>query len=270
MWIIPLVLSLFITAKAQAQELVIAQTPAPRLEWSYQTAPSSCTTPTPSAIVQTRANQTSTTYTVVATVPIPTPPPALATFPLPATPNNLYYSVRNACGTTNEVQYVAVVTPSPSPTLDQRVTTVETGLAALRLAVQDISAANMNQDTLLIETIRRIEALEAMDASVLSALSQAGDRISSTESLLATQDADIDRLGTWNSEQNTTIGSLQTTLNALLSRVAVLEAGQQPPAPSSNLSTVNVGIDQVDLVGLNCASLRVTGSGLRRTVTCIH
>lgn len=265
------VLALMLVAQtANAQELLIAQTPTPRLEWSYQPAPSSCTTPTPSAIVQTRANQTSTSYTVVATVPIPTPPPAVASYPLPATANNLYYSVRNACGTSNEIQYVAAVPPPTDPALEQRVTTLETRSATMQLTLTDLQSRINALGQMVVDRMNDITALESTDASILSALSQASDRISSIDSLLAAQDADIDRLGTWNSEQNTAIGSLQTALNALLSRVAVLEAGQQPPAPSANISATILSPDQVEIVGLNCASLRTSGSGLRRTVTCVH
>lgn len=122
---------LFFPTLAQAQSLMLAQTTPPRLEWSYQAAPSSCTVPTPSAMVRTRPSTTSTTYTTVATIAVSNPPPALATYALPLTANNLYYTVRTACGTSNEIQYVAV-TPPTDPTLDQRVTTLEGHVAILR------------------------------------------------------------------------------------------------------------------------------------------
>lgn len=150
---------------AQAQELLLTQSIPPRLEWSYQAAPSSCTVPTPSAMVQTRTSQTGTPSTV-ATLPISNPPPSIVTYALPATANNLYYTVRTACGTSNQVQYVAATPPPTSPTLDQRVTTVETSLAALRLADQSLSSANVAQDT----AISSIQAALAAAQSAMQAL----------------------------------------------------------------------------------------------------
>lgn len=139
---------------AHAQELLLAQTSPPRLEWSYQLN-AGCTVPTPTVDIQT--SQTfGGTYTRVVQLPI-----TATTYTLPMTANNLFYKVSNPCGDSNVVQYTAASVPSSGPTIEQRLTTLETSLAALRLAVQDISAANMNQDTFLIEAVRRIEALEA-------------------------------------------------------------------------------------------------------------
>ncbi len=69
-----------------------------------------------------------------------------------------HYRVRNTAGPSNTAQYAMDVY---SDTVTNRLAAVESSLAALRLTLQDVSAANMHQDTLLIEAVRRIEALEA-------------------------------------------------------------------------------------------------------------
>lgn len=139
---------------AQAQSLLLAQTSPPRLEWSYQLN-AGCTVPTPTVDIQTSQTFVGT-YTRVVQLPI-----TATTYTLPTVANNLYYRVSNPCGNSNIVQYTAASVLPTSPTIEQRLTTLETSVAALRLAVQDISAANMNQDTFLLEAVRRIEALEA-------------------------------------------------------------------------------------------------------------
>ena len=126
-------LALLLTAPlAHAQELLLAQSMPPRLELTLEAATASCTVATPSATVRTRQSQTSTIYTAVGTIPVPTQLPAQATFLLPATANNLFYTVQTACGTSNEVQYVAVTPPPTGPMLDERVTTLEGYVAMLR------------------------------------------------------------------------------------------------------------------------------------------
>lgn len=145
---------LLLAPLAHAQELVIAQTTAPRLEWSYQPAPG-CAMVTPTIDVQSSETFVGT-YTRVARLLI-----SATTYTLPTVANNRYYRVATDCGNSNIVQYTAASVPPTGPTIEQRLTTLETSVAALRLAVQDISAANMNQDTFLIEAVRRIEALEA-------------------------------------------------------------------------------------------------------------
>lgn len=116
---------------AHAQSLLFAQTTPPRLEWSYQPAASSCTAPTPAVDVQSSATFGGT-YTRVAQLPI-----TATTYALPTTANNLFYLVSTPCGNSNVVQYVAVT--STGPTIDERVTTIETSVAALRLADQALA-----------------------------------------------------------------------------------------------------------------------------------
>jgi hypothetical protein len=60
-------------------------------------------------------------------------------------------------------------------------------------------------------------------------------------------------------------------LAALDARVDVLETPVVfPPPPAANISAVQNGVDRIDITGLNCLSLRTTGTGLRRTVECVH
>lgn len=108
-----------------AQELLIAQTTPPRLEWSYQPAPG-CTVPTPTVDVQ--SGQTFVgTYTRVAQLPQGT-----TSYTLPTPADNRYYQIVNACGASNIVQYVQATPPPTSPTIEQRVTTLEGYVAILR------------------------------------------------------------------------------------------------------------------------------------------
>lgn len=190
---------------AQAQELLIAQAPTPRLEWSYQLTPS-CPLPTPTADILS-SSTFGGTYTRVAQLPI-----TATTYTLPAA-NNLYYRVATACGNSNVVQHVAATPPPTGPTLDQRVTTVETGMAALRLVDQSLIGVNAAQDA--------------------------------------------------------SIASMQLAVQNAMDRIVALEA-VPPPSTSANVSAAIISADQVEIVGLNCASLRTSGSGLRRTVTCVH
>ncbi len=142
-----------LAVSAYAQELLLAQTTPPRLEWSYQTAPG-CSVPAPTVDVQ--ASQTfGGTYTRVAQLPIPT-----TTYTLPTTANNLYYRISNPCGDSNVVQYVATVTPPTGPTLEERLTTLETSVVALRLADQSLSSANVAQDAALAALAGRVAVLE--------------------------------------------------------------------------------------------------------------
>lgn len=108
-----------------AQELLIAQTAPPRLEWSYQPAPG-CTLAT--TTIEVRSSQ-SFVGPYIRTVQLPI---EATTYALPAVANNLYYLVATACGNSNIVQYVAVTPPPTGPTLDQRVTTLEGYVAILR------------------------------------------------------------------------------------------------------------------------------------------
>lgn len=157
--ILVLLAALLFPALAHAQELLLAQTTPPRLEWSYQAA-SGCTVPTPTVDVQT--SQTfGGTYTRVVQLPI-----TATTYTLPTVANNLYYRVSNPCGNSNIVQYVASTPPPTGPTIEQRVTTVETSLAALRLEDQSLSSANVAQDT----AISSIQAALAAAQSAMQAL----------------------------------------------------------------------------------------------------
>lgn len=122
---------LLLAPLAHAQELLLAQSTPPRLEWSYQTAPG-CTIATPTVDVQS-SSSFGGTYARVVQLPI-----TATTYLLPTTANNLYYRISNPCGNSNVVQYVA--TALTGPTIDQRVTTLETSAAALRLADQALAA----------------------------------------------------------------------------------------------------------------------------------
>ena len=124
---------LFFPVLAQAQELLLAQTTPPRLEWSYQAA-SGCTIPTPTVDVQT-SQPFGGTYARVVQLPI-----TATTYLLPTTANNLYYRISNPCGNSNVVQYTAASVPPTGPTIEQRVTTLETSVAALRLADQALAS----------------------------------------------------------------------------------------------------------------------------------
>ncbi len=138
---------------AQAQSLLLAQTTPPRLEWSYQLN-AGCTVPTPTVDIQTSQTFVGT-YTRVVQLPI-----TATTYTLPTVANNLYYLVSNPCGNSNIVQYTAASVPPPSPTIEQRLTTLETSVAALRLADQALSAANVAQDTALAALAGRVTTLE--------------------------------------------------------------------------------------------------------------
>lgn len=156
----PLLLGLLLLAPlAHAQELLLAQTTPPRLEWSYQAA-SGCAVPTPTVDIQS-SSTFGGTYTRVVQLPI-----TATTYTLPSSANNLFYRVSNPCGNSNIVQYTAASVPPTGPTLDQRVTTVETSLAALRLADQSLSSANVAQDT----AISSIQAALAAAQSAMQAL----------------------------------------------------------------------------------------------------
>lgn len=110
---------------AHAQELLLAQTSPPRLEWSYQLN-AGCTVPTPTVDIQTSATFVGT-YTRVVQLPI-----TATTYTLPTVANNLYYRVSNPCGNSNIVQYTAASVPPTGPTIEQRLTTLEGYVAILR------------------------------------------------------------------------------------------------------------------------------------------
>lgn len=128
-----LLVLLLLAPLAHAQELLLAQTTPPRLEWSYQAA-SGCTIPTPTVDIQSSPTFGGT-YTRVVQLPI-----TATTYTLPTVATNLYYRVSNPCGNSNVVQYTPATAPPTGPTLDQRVTTVETSVAALRLADQALAS----------------------------------------------------------------------------------------------------------------------------------
>lgn len=69
-------------------------------------------------------------------------------------------------------------------------------------------------------------------------------------------------------------GLVTDRLTALETRVTALEAvpvvAPPPPAPTSNLTTRQIDADHIEIVGGNCLSLRTTGTGLRRTLECVH
>jgi hypothetical protein len=148
-----LILILSWSALAEAQELLLAQTTPPRLEWSYQLT-SGCTIPTPTVDVQT-STTFGGTFTTVVQLPI-----TATTYLLPTTANNLHYRISNPCGNSNIVQYVQAPPPPTGPTIEQRLTTVETSVAALRLADQSLSSANVAQDTALAALAGRVAVLE--------------------------------------------------------------------------------------------------------------
>lgn len=199
---------------ASGQELLLAQS-SPMLTWSYQPAPAGCTATTSNALVRNSTSATGT-YSTVATLPI-----TATSYALPSTPNNRYYRVETACGQSNVVQYVAATPPPTDPTIDQRLTAVETKNAAQDLALSSLAAA----DT----------ALQGADSQLNAALAVVG-----------------------------------STLIGLEGRIASLEQAAPPPLPTTNITATQVDADRIEIRGLNCASLKTTGTGLRRVITCVH
>lgn len=60
-----------------------------------------------------------------------------------------------------------------------------------------------------------------------------------------------------------------TRVLALEQRVTKLEQPATPPS-GNNLSVATVNQDQITITGLNCLSLKTTGTGLQRILTCVH
>lgn len=81
---------------------------------------------------------------------------------------------------------------------------------------------------------------------------------------------------------DTAVSGIQATLStqptsaqfaALTARVTALEAVPTPtptPTPTGNLTVRQIDADHIEVVGGNCLSLRTTGTGLRRTLECVH
>lgn len=198
---------LLFASVAQAQELLLAQAGA-SLQWSYQAAPASCTSPTPTASIQTSTNGMSGWNTVAS---YPVIAGSGGTYALPTTANNLYYRVTTACGQSNMVQYVAATPPPTDPTVDQRLTAVETKNAAQDLALNSLGSN--------IATI--------------------GSQLIAAEGRIAD----------------------------LTQRLTALE---NPPAPTSNISVKVISADVVEVTCINSTSMKTTGTGLKRTITCNH
>lgn len=191
-------------------------------------------------------------YTVTTTCPSPTPSTfvqrsvsttgtfsTIATLPVTATSYNLppaaddqFYRVATACGVSNVVQYVA--TAPPGPTLDERVATLETKVATLQLN-------------------------ETADDAALAAVTS---RVTAAEATNGYQDVAISVL-----ESDYMLHS--DAITALTARVSALETASPPP-PSENLKATTLNADQIEITGLNCTSLKTTGTGLKRVVTCLH
>lgn len=76
-----------------------------------------------------------------------------------------HYRVRNTVGPSNTVQYSADLYGGG---LTDRLDALDALVTSLRTTVQDVSASNMNQDTILIEAVRRIEAIEALELGLPS------------------------------------------------------------------------------------------------------
>ena len=79
--------------------------------------------------------------------------------------------------------------------------------------------------------------------------------------------------GLQNTDTNITksVIDLQSGLTALMGRVGVLET---VPVVTSPPATVNISAKQIDannieVTGLNCTSLKTSGSGLRRNIQCV-
>lgn len=130
---------------AQAQELMLAQTTPPRLEWGYQTA-STCTVSPGSTLIQ-RASSLPGAYSTIATLPS-----TATVWNLPPTADSLYYRVANACGQTNIVQYVAFAPAPTGPTLEERMTAAETKNAAQDLSLNNL-ASTLNALTARVATL---------------------------------------------------------------------------------------------------------------------
>jgi hypothetical protein len=62
----------------------------------------------------------------------------------------------------------------------------------------------------------------------------------------------------------------QTTVAALEARVKALEGNTTPEPTTGNITAKVLDADTVEIIGLNCVKLDTNGSGLKRTVKCLH
>lgn len=207
---------------------------AASLAWDYDTTGGKVVPST--ATIQRSATQTGT-FAAVTTVPsLP------STYVLPATPDNQWYRVSNSAGVSNVVQYTTVAAPPTQPAIDTltpRVTTLETKMSV-------VESKNTAQD-LSLTAIDSKNA--AQDASIAGLQPLAG------------------QLATLSTDTATSLSTLQARVLAVESALA---GSTPPPPPSSNLSTVILSADQIEITGLNCTSLKTSGAGLKRVVTCVH
>lgn len=226
-------------AIAHAQEVLIAQTTPPRLEWTYQTAPTTCTANTPSGMVQRSASATGT-FATVATLPLST-----LTYNLPATADNQFYRIATACGVGNVVQYVA--TAPPTPTLDQRVTTLEGYVAILRQTAPIPGPAGP-QGPIGLTGARGPTGLTG-DTGPQGPQGIQGEP------------------GPQGPEGPMGPPGPQGPMGP---EGPMGLPGTTTPPPAGNLSSTVLNADQIEIAGLNCSSLKTSGTGLKRVVTCVH
>ena len=217
---------------AQAQEaLLVAQTTPPHLQWSYQTAPTSCTQQTPSGMVQRATTQTGT-YATIATLPITT-----TTYALPTTANNLWYRIATACGVSNVVQYVA--TAPPVPTIEERVTTLEGKVA-------------------ILQQLAPIPGPPGPPGPVGPSGAGGPPGPSGPTGQIGPQGVPG-------------IQGPPGPVGPMGPPGPQGPPGESaPPSTTDNIKATVLTLDSIEITGLNCSSLKTTGTGLKRVVTCLH
>lgn len=132
--------------------LVTSQAWAASLVWEYDTSTGG-TIPA-NALVE-RGPASSGPFTLLATIPsLP------ATYPLPASPDTLWYRIANEGGVSNVVQYVATGSYDDTA-IQQALADLSTRVATLEARVTTIDAKNAAQDTTDIALAARVAVLEA-------------------------------------------------------------------------------------------------------------
>lgn len=211
-------------------------------------APTSCTHSTPSVTVRSRTSPTSSTYTTRATL---SPITATMSWALPTTANNLYYSVTTACGTSNEVQYVAAA--PPTPTLEERVTTLESKVAIL-------------QQTALIPGPQGPPG----PTGPAGPTGPQGPRGFTGNTGATGAQGVPGPQGPAGTQGEMGPQGPVGPQGPMGPEGPMGPPGPSIPAPTGNISASVLNVDQIEITGLNCSSLKTTGTGLRRVVTCIH
>ena len=186
------------------------------------------------------------------------------------------YRISNQGGVSNTLSVTTPPAGSPSPTVDQRVTTLEGAVIILQ---QNETA----DDAAALALTARVSATESKNIAQDQTESALALRLTTAEQKLnlaatATQidgvsarlTSDEAQVSILQSQQSADTASLTANLSALKARVTALEASNVPPAPTNNLSVTILSPDSIQVDGLACTSLKTTGTGLRRLLTCVH